>query len=505
MALETVAVPEEVRAAIETFRGSDRGDDERRFLVLSYADKRTLRVVATGPGGVPEAVAACAPKEGNYVVVRVPFQVEIAATVKFAYVDYVPQGTSPMRRALLSTHKGQVEDLLKPYHVSIQASEEADIDEEEIMNRIGASAGTRSMVRSRQYGVRQQEDEERRAAAAAGAGKPPSRAMVPKSVQEERKVDVEDEGALREALADVRDDATETTWCLVSYASPSSLALVASGGGTVSALREAMSDRDRFYYGVFRTSHRVDESDVTRFGFVRVTSDQVSPMQRGRIATHIGFVKALLGQYHVEFVYGSPDELTEEAVEREMRDVLGLSDRLVAGDDSRAVSATYRSASGTSAAASKKSGHQKALATDDAVRFEDEAAFRAAVAAVHSDADPTAWALSRYSGKHTLALAATGQGDADEMMAAVAAGDGGFHVGLVRVTETIDRSETVKFALVRVLDGTVKPMVRGQIATIGGKIEELHAPYHVELVASTADEITHAAVAEKVAKASMRR
>lgn len=45
-----------------------------------------------------------------------------ANTVKFAYIDWTPQSIRPMRKALLSTHKSQVEAVLKPFHVSLQAS-----------------------------------------------------------------------------------------------------------------------------------------------------------------------------------------------------------------------------------------------------------------------------------------------------------------------------------------------------------------------------------------------
>ena len=47
-----------------------------------------------------------------------------------------------MRKALLSTHKGTVQEILKPYHVSIQAAQRSELNEDEIMHRISDSSGT---------------------------------------------------------------------------------------------------------------------------------------------------------------------------------------------------------------------------------------------------------------------------------------------------------------------------------------------------------------------------
>jgi len=42
-------------------------------------------------------------------------------------VDWTPETIRPMRKALLSSHKAQVEAVLKPFHVSLQASNRNDL------------------------------------------------------------------------------------------------------------------------------------------------------------------------------------------------------------------------------------------------------------------------------------------------------------------------------------------------------------------------------------------
>lgn len=498
---ETVVVPQAVADALKEFR-SDGSGNESRFIVLSYASgsKNELAVRAAGDGGAKEAFAQCGEDDGNYVLLRFEFQVEVSTTVKFVYIDYCPAGTRPMRKALLSTHKGQVDDLVKPYHVSVQADDESEFDDEKIRRRVGASAGTLSHVTGgrSQYGLLKKGAERGKDSQANSKHQ-----MVPKGVRDERSVAVDDEKAVAAAIADVRDDSTPTEWALISYQEGSTkydtLALVGSGEGGVDALRDAMSDAGRYFYGIFRTTYTVDESEVVRFGFVRVLSERVSPMQRGRIATHIGFIKTLIGQYHVEFNLDTAAELTTDAVDNAIRDVMFINDKTSAAPDQPAAAA----AAAPKSAARHPAVPKQALSTESKVSFDDEAAVRAAVAAVHDDSSSTAWALCGYRAKHTLTLVAQGDGDADEMMAAASAD--GFYIGVVRVTEKIDLSVTVKFALVKLMNPTVKPMLKGEIGTVIGKLEEVFVPYHVDLTVDAAEEVTAAVVADKVSKASMAR
>ena len=74
---------------------------------------------------------------------------ELANTVKFAFVDWTPPGIKPMLKALLSTHKGQIGDTFKPAHVTFQWREADDVSEQEILDKIGFSSGTKSHITSK--------------------------------------------------------------------------------------------------------------------------------------------------------------------------------------------------------------------------------------------------------------------------------------------------------------------------------------------------------------------
>ena len=58
--------------------------------MIGYSDATTLAVIAEGMGGLDEAKAHCPPNTERYVYLRKGHQVELAYTVKFAYIDWTP-------------------------------------------------------------------------------------------------------------------------------------------------------------------------------------------------------------------------------------------------------------------------------------------------------------------------------------------------------------------------------------------------------------------------------
>jgi len=70
----------------------------------------------------------------------------MAKTVKFVLIDWTPTGLKPLRKALISTHKGQVQQLMKPFHVNYSASDRNELNEHVILVKIGMASGTGSQV-----------------------------------------------------------------------------------------------------------------------------------------------------------------------------------------------------------------------------------------------------------------------------------------------------------------------------------------------------------------------
>ncbi len=75
--------------------------------------------------------------------------------------------------------------------------------------------------------------------------------------------------------------------------------------------------------------------------------------------------------------------------------------------------------------------------------------------------------------------------------------------GLIRVTEVIDKSTTVKFVFLFWLGEEVPPMTKARVTTHKGNVEAKLAPYHTTIFANNQDEITEELITKEVCKASM--
>jgi len=147
-AAQKIVLPEDgsLQKVITAAKSAEKGPDY--FVVLGYAavDNYNLTVVAEGAGSWDEASKHLTNKDGGYVFLRKDHKVEMAKTVKFAFVDWFPAALPLKRRTGLQTVKKQVLDLLKPLHFELQASELSDVDQKTIDARIGFVSGTASHV-----------------------------------------------------------------------------------------------------------------------------------------------------------------------------------------------------------------------------------------------------------------------------------------------------------------------------------------------------------------------
>jgi len=53
-------------------------------------------------------------------------------------------------------------------------------------------------------------------------------------------------------------------------------------------------DDTQIYYGYFRVVEQVDKSVTAKFGTLKLMTNNVSPLLRGKVATHAGFIQSLL-------------------------------------------------------------------------------------------------------------------------------------------------------------------------------------------------------------------
>jgi len=296
--------------------------------------------------------------------------------------------------------------------------------------------------------------------------------------------------ALREAIADVRSDKSATNWCLAGFVGDSmALSVVGSGSGGVSQLREKLT-QDGMYYGLVRTTEQIDSSSTVKFVYITFLGSAISVMRRAKISTLKGTVTEAFEPFHAEMLNAtSVEEVNDEALTALLHQMFGNA--VEAGGDAD----TMRIGQST-VRITQKNAARKGSVWSDRQKVEVAAGVEEALRDVRSDATPTNWMLSTFSGE-ALSLVGSGSGGAAELAARLSAD--GVYYGLVRLTEQIDSSATVKFVFISFLGEQLGVMQKAKMSTLKGTITETFTPFHTELInASSADEVTDAALAELV-------
>jgi len=112
------------------------------------------------------------------------------------------------------------------------------------------------------------------------------------------------------------------------------------------------------------------------------------------------------------------------------------------------------------------------------------------------------WILLQYDASNTnlLHFIGSGSGGASELISKLK--DDNICYGLVRVVDQIDNSKTIKYCFVNWVGSNIKGVVKARIATNLGFVTKLLAPYHVDVNASSLDEISADIISAKVKETS---
>jgi len=132
------------------------------------------------------------------------------------------------------------------------------------------------------------------------------------------------------------------------------------------------------------------------------------------------------------------------------------------------------------------------------VQWGDESAVRNAIKDVRSDTTETNWALITYEGpkSQTLVLAGAGKGGLNELAEHLKPDQVGY--GLVRRTDRIDESETVKFAFILFIGDKVGTMQKARISVHTGAVKDFIGQFHVDITATSTSELSDDILSRKI-------
>jgi len=302
------------------------------FLVIGYSDKVTLCVVAEGPGGLDAARAHLPLDTERYILLRIDHKVEMARTVKFAFITWFPPKLKIMRKALLSTHKGQVKDLLQPHHVTLDCNDETDLDESVIMDKIGFSSGTKLHETKKEAytaptnissdgGLKAMGRDRAWSKGSSGSDQPVAcvRTIVKTPTAAKKSIDVQwvDADEANNAIKAVKLDSEPTDWMLCGYQDVKTLKLIGSGSGGVAEMISHLDD-EQVFYSFFRVTETYDKTVAVKFVFMKLMCNKVSPVKRAKMSVHAGFLKDYFSPVHVDFDITSRDEISPEIVSQKI-------------------------------------------------------------------------------------------------------------------------------------------------------------------------------------------
>jgi len=401
-----------------------------------------------------------------------------------------------MQKAKLSVQLGPLHTFFGQVHNDYTCNTLDEVTHEIVMERVMGASGSGSKVIDNNTGRTALKTQVQ------GAGTASSTKSTGKKTDE---VTVDDE--VGQAIKQVRSGGA--TWVAAEYASGDKPHVILKGSGTgdVSELRDQLEE-DNVCYVLVRKIEQIDATEAVKFVFIRWVGSKIPTMQRAKLSSHAGTITQYFSPHHTTL--DSPDlsEVTDENVMAAIRKASGTYEHVLEKprgapkSSSSSQSAPRSGGGGGGGGGAAVKTHGVAPTVEAIINFEDEAGIKAAIKAVRADSDPTTWCLITYTAEKskTLKLHATGTGNMDDLKGHLS--DKIVAYGLYRTTDKVDDSVTVKFVWIDWRGVNIHRMQKAVLATHSGAVKELLQPYHVDINASTEEDLTDDHVLEKIRAAA---
>jgi len=495
--MEVVFVDDEaVREAIKEVRDADGSDVN--WMAVTYDNPKTMKMklLGKGTGGADELAAMLQPDMAVYAIIRVVDRIDNSDTVKFVSVLFLGEKVPRMLRARISVHQNSVKEFIGQAHVDYSCSTAAELTNEIIVSKVTITSGSSSRVI----------DESGRPIGLAGKDGAGVTGRVAASKKEEINTETFSEGqdAVREALLAVRSDADDTVWALFEF-DGSKLVVCGTGTGTVDEELVPKFREDAMMYALVRKIERFELTDTVKFAFITFIGSKTPFMMRGRLNAYSSMIDEVFSPYHVVVHAEYPNEVSDKIIVDAIAAASGTADHVldapVAAEPAPQPEQPEAPVEEKPKPEPKKPVKREPVASvpktevksdqpraRDALYFNEEEECRAAIAEVRNDECPTTWAAFGTD-KATGGARMLGKGVERAEMDAVLT-DKVVAWVLLRRTLRIDESETTKFVFINWIGENIPRMLRARLGTWSGTVQEFIQPYHVDINATSLDEIT---------------
>jgi hypothetical protein len=259
----------------------------------------------------------------------------------------------------------------------------------------------------------------------------------------QEKFEFTNEEQAKEAINDVRNDATETNFVCFGYDESDKIALLKKGSNGLAGAQELAND-DVVVYIVLTVPMAVEGTILVKYIFITWIGPNVKPFVRARSSQHklpfYKFVNTLL-QLGGELQALQKEELTEELIKKKLLGTRVLSEEGVASDNLRS----------------------KGTGASEKFQFEDEAAFISLLEKLRDPKNPLSWIKLGYKeGSEDLSIESSGNNSVDEFAGSL--GDEEVHYVLfgMKVKDEVNYATHVKFVCITWVGPDVKPLHRAR-------------------------------------------
>jgi hypothetical protein len=136
---------ENIRGAIKALR-SDA--DETDWILLTYeGNTNKIYLAGKGAGGLEELIPHFKDDGIFYALYRTTDTVDNTVAVKFVLILWVGEKVPIIRKARITTHKGELKEFIGQYHVDIDCSNNSEINDDIVTERVKKASGTANYVK----------------------------------------------------------------------------------------------------------------------------------------------------------------------------------------------------------------------------------------------------------------------------------------------------------------------------------------------------------------------
>jgi len=127
--------------------------------------------------------------------------------------------------------------------------------------------------------------------------------------------------AIADAYAEISVMRNPTNWVVLGYKDNSTIQVVGKGSGGVSEA-VALLHEDQVNYGMFRVNFTADDETVrTKFVLFAWGGPKASILKKGKMSVHKASIKTIFKDFALEIQTDTLDDLSEEAVIRQVKRV----------------------------------------------------------------------------------------------------------------------------------------------------------------------------------------